>query len=237
MASWIETLAFLVPNIIVPVAGLLLAAFAFFVFLRSQSFSIKAGSFRVEALNKEADEIRSRLEQPTNGEDPSARQYALLKEYHSQGLAQSKISFWFSLLFASFGFLIIVISIFSYVGFSPSAPQNAAASPGLLDSVGRPIFTLVAGTVIEAVAALFFVQSNKARQLMTDFFDKARLDRKLDESLALASQIDNQNIAARLKAFLAISFAEINPDQSILMNIFSEPGTDTSTAKPLEPST
>jgi hypothetical protein len=35
------------------------------------------------------------------------------------------------------------------------------------------------------VSALFFVQSNRARNLMTAFFDKLRQDRSLEEALRL----------------------------------------------------
>lgn len=46
-------------------------------------------------------------------------------EYHRQSIAQSRISFWFSLIFASLGFLIIATSVFTYTdkttsGWSPA---------------------------------------------------------------------------------------------------------------------
>ena len=106
-----------------------------------------------------------------------------MREYHAQGLSQSRVSFWFSLTFASLGFAIIALS----VGLFLQRIDNPSA--GWLDTAGKPIFTLVAGTVIDAVSALFFVQSNKARQLMTEFFDKLRVDRKLDEALRLMTEI------------------------------------------------
>ena len=101
----------------------------------------------------------------------TAPQYALLREYHAQGLSQSRISFWFSLVFASLGFAIIAFSIVLFTQQSGDTWSGA----------GKPLFALVAGTIIDAVSALFFVQSNKARQLMTEFFDKLRTDRKLNE--------------------------------------------------------
>jgi hypothetical protein len=39
------------------------------------------------------------------------QQYVLLRAYHAQGLAQSKISFWFSLIFASIGFSVIMLGV------------------------------------------------------------------------------------------------------------------------------
>jgi hypothetical protein len=94
--------------------------------------------------------FRRRISEPGDAQ-AADKQYLLLREYHAQGLAQSKISFWFSLVFAALGFAVIVSAIFTL-------------QPGerLLDQ-GRTFISLVAGTVIDAVAALFFVQSNKAR--------------------------------------------------------------------------
>jgi hypothetical protein len=61
----------------------------------------------------EVDDIRHRLEDAGNT-DKGSQQYVLLREYHAQGLAQSRMSFWFSLIFASIGFAVIALSI----GFS-----------------------------------------------------------------------------------------------------------------------
>jgi hypothetical protein len=80
------------------------------------------------------------------------------------------------------GFAIIALSIGIFL-------QGTPAASGWLESAGKPAFTLIAGTIIDAVAALFFVQSNKARQLMTEFFDKLRVDRKLDEALSLMKEM------------------------------------------------
>ncbi len=78
------------------------------------------------------------------------------------------------------------------------------------------MFTLVAGTVIDAVAALFFVQSNKARELMTEFFDKLRVDRKLDEALRLMSDISDPIVASCVKGIAALTFAEVTMDSAVL---------------------
>ena len=39
--------------------------------------------------------------EPADEVEAADKQYLLLREYHAQGLAQSKISFWFSLIFAA----------------------------------------------------------------------------------------------------------------------------------------
>jgi hypothetical protein len=39
--------------------------------------------------------------------NPTEKQFLLLSEHHAQGLAQSRISFWFSLISATVGFIVI----------------------------------------------------------------------------------------------------------------------------------
>lgn len=135
------------------------------------------------------------------------RQYLLMREYHAQGLAQSKISFWFSLVFASLGFAVIVSAA---VTLQPDEKVFAQ---------GRTVVTLIAGTVIDAVAALFFVQSNKARQLMVAFFDRLRSDRKLDEALRLVGAIDDPGLRSRLQGLIAMHFVEAKTSDPFLTRL------------------
>jgi hypothetical protein len=134
----------------------------------------------------------------------SERQYQLLRQYHSQGLEQSKISFWFSLIFAALGFVVIITATFTM----ESGVQ--------LTAQGRAFITLLAGTIIDAVAALFFVQSNKARELMTNFFDRLRADRKLEEALNLCREIKDKNIQSKVQTLLTLRFTEIQINDGLL---------------------
>lgn len=120
-------------------------------------------------------------------------------EYHRQSIAQSRVSFWFSLIFASLGFLLIASSVFAY-----------SEKTGYLG--------VVAGTVIDAVAALFFYQSNRARKLMADFFDRLRADRKIEEALKLCDAIDDEVIQNGLRTKLALHFSGLdNSDETLKM--------------------
>ena len=165
------------------------------------------GASGVRGLEAEMEQVRRRISEPMAQADAANKQYLLLREYHAQGLAQSKISFWFSLIFAALGFAVIVSAIFTL-------------QPGehLLEQ-GRTFITLIAGTVIDAVAALFFVQSNKARQLMVDFFDRLRNDQKLEESLRLAVAIEDPELKGRLHTLLSLSFADIKPTDGFLSSM------------------
>ena len=179
-------------------------------------------ALKISGIDEEANRIRARLSSVlTEDESKLNRQYALLQEYHAQGLAQSKISFWYSLLFATIGFGIIILSVLSYL-ISPEVYRESAT---MVEKAGKPIFAVVAGTIIDAVAGLFFVQSNKARQLMTDFFDKLRVDRKLDESLGLLSQIEDKTVSSRTKALLALNFAEVKITDDLFRRVVSFDGS------------
>lgn len=138
------------------------------------------------------------------------RQFLLLKQYHSQGLAQSRISFWFSLIFAALGFIVIVISILTVDQTKSFWSQPSS------------IISLISGTIIDAVSALFFVQSSKSRELMSTFFDKLRTDRKIEESLKLADGITDELLKSKLKMILSLHFAEIVTSESIVSIIFKE---------------
>jgi hypothetical protein len=115
-----------------------------------------------------------------------------LTQYHATSLAQSRFSFWFSIIAAALGFVVIL------------AGASALLFGGDLNSA---ILGVVSGTIIDAVAALFFRQSNEARRLMTDFFDKLRLDRQFNESLRLCEAIPDLEMQSRIKAQMCLFFA------------------------------
>jgi hypothetical protein len=197
---------------ILPSLTILTAILAMLIFLSRGS--IQVGKFRFDFEKATAERVRERIKEDiAEGASP---QNALMREYHAQGLSQSRVSFWFSLTFASLGFAMIALA----VGVFLQRIDNPNA--GWLETAGKPLFTLIAGTVIDAVSALFFVQSNKARQLMTEFFDKLRVDRKLDEALRLMSEIPDPTIASRIKGIVALTFSEVAIDNSILSAMLSK---------------
>lgn len=204
-----------------------LGALAALVILGVKRLKLGTLEFEVErALSGKAlvkpDQATTSSNRPPHTTALGRQQYTLLEEYHSQGLAQSKISFWFSLIFAAIGFSVVIFAIALYLREEPAAGET------LTSSLQKPGFTLVAGTVIEAVAALFFVQSNRARQLMTEFFDRLRIDRKLDESLRLAAEISDTEIQSCLMAVLSLSFADVSAEKvlaQVLGKTLSQPSS------------
>jgi hypothetical protein len=113
--------------------------------------------------------------------------------YYGQILAQSKISFWFSLIFASLGFVVIIVAVFLYTS----------------GSVGATVAQFTAGVIMDAVAALFFVQSRNAQKSMGEFFDKLRRDRQHLESRTLCENIGSPVARDALRIELSLHYAEV----------------------------
>ncbi|WP_374582923.1 hypothetical protein [Frankia sp. CiP3] len=134
--------------------------------------------------------------------DIEERRYRLLRQYSSQGLAQSQTSFLVNIVFSSLGFLVIMVGV-----------VLAVMNRGVAESV----IPVVSGTVVNAVGALFSIQDRRARGTMEKFFDKLRDDRKLDDALALISGVPDDVTRSRLQALLALHFANV-PNIEILFN-------------------
>lgn len=190
-------------NTLVPVGAVAISVISAIVAMGRGK--LKFGQLMIDFDRSASSEIRERLSS-AEGHESGFRQYALLREYHAQGLAQSRVSFWFSLTFASIGFAVIALGV--GIVLQREEPTGGSLMQ-VVSGAGKPALTIISGTIIDAVAALFFVQSNKARQLMTEFFDKLRMDRKLDEALKLAEQIPEPLVSSRLKAVLALHFVDV----------------------------
>lgn len=114
-------------------------------------------------------------------------------EYHTQGLAQSNISFWFSLGSSVVGFIVII-------SFAIFGKENA--------DIG-----LFAGTIIEIVAALFFYMYKNSNKTMIEFFEKLRKDANTTSALDIAKTIDDVKIRDQAKVKLALHLIGIDEDK------------------------
>jgi hypothetical protein len=161
---------------------------------------VRLGGFEIEATARERAQVKALVDSVTMSGNESAAPFETeqLAQYYAQVLAQSKISFWFSLLFASLGFAVVVIAGFRYT----SAAGGAAVAQ------------FIAGIVMDAVAALFFVQSKNAQAAMGDFFDKLRRDRQQVESRRLCESVTSTSARDALRVQLSLHYAEVaNRDQ------------------------
>jgi hypothetical protein len=165
---------------------------------------IKMGNLvELSADTPERKEIRSAIAQTVSSKDDIPFEVEQLTNYYSQILSQSKISFWFSLVFASLGFVAILFAAFFY---------NAETS-------GSTVAQFIAGTIMEAVASLFFVQSKNAQKSMGDFFDKLRSDRLHLESRKMCEAIEDTKTQDSVKLHLSLHYAGVSNAESIAKNI------------------
>ena len=161
---------------------------------------LKLGAFEFEASEQDREEVRRLIAAASQiREEEIPFETEQLALYYRQVLSQSKISFWFSLIFASLGFAVIVAAGFLYTG------SNAGAT----------VAQFIAGLVMDAVAALFFTQSRSAQKAMSEFFDKLRRDRQHLESRRLCDAITDPLLQNVLRLQLALHYAEIEDSSSV----------------------
>lgn len=153
---------------------------------------IEAERVRAELDKSPVEAVAAPPQHDGGGEDKSFR---ILKEYATQQLAQSRVSFRMTLLFAALGFAIVCVGVFIAI---------------IRDDVADAVIPVVAGAVVEATAALFFVNNSRAQRTTIEFFDKIRDDRRLEEALALGRGLGDRDLAARLQVHLALQFSGVD---------------------------
>lgn len=205
------------------VIAVIVSVVSLFLALRSGVLRrIKLGAFEIEATPKEKEQAKALIEMvasPTREQIPFETEQ--LAQYYAQVLAQSKTSFWFSLIFASMGFLVIIIAVFLYSS----------------NNTGATVAQLIAGVIMDAVASLFFVQSKNAQKSMGEFFDKLRRDRMQVESRTLCESLQNPNAKDALRIQLSLYYAGIEKSDQIAQNIILGTLDHNNPVSPIERST
>lgn len=163
---------------------------------------IRLGNLELAGSDGRNSEIESTIRRSLNKEEIPF-EVEQLTNYYSQILAQSKVSFWFSLVFASLGFVAILLAAFLYTD----------------GNQGTTVAQFVAGVIMEAVASLFFVQSRNAQESMGDFFDKLRKDRLHMESRKLCDAIESQFVKDSLKLNLSLHYGGVEAAEGIAKQI------------------
>jgi hypothetical protein len=165
---------------------------------------VRLGAFEIEASPKDAQVFRKALElRGTEGAKDIPFEIEQLTNYYSQILGQSKVSFWFSLIFASLGFAIIVVAAFLYTDGSGTAT----------------VAQFIAGIIMDAIAGLFFVQSHNAQKSMGEFFDKLRNDRLHMESRKLCDTVQDPAAQDALRVHLSLHYSGAANAESIARHI------------------
>lgn len=118
------------------------------------------------------------------------------KNYHEQRLSQSKwafrLSFWASIV----GFCVIIKSL------SISLKVENIQWPGI-----------VSGTVIEAVAALFYTLSNKANEKISEFFKELTKDSNVKDALKLIDKISDDGVRDELLVKISLHLSGIDEEK------------------------
>ena len=116
-------------SVALPLITFLIAVIAAFTFLGRGR--VQLGKFSFDFDKNTEERFKAKIsEDIAKGDLP---QNALMREYHTQGLSQSRISFWFSLIFASLGFAIIALAVGIFL------QRDANPNAGWLDTAGKPI--------------------------------------------------------------------------------------------------
>ena len=126
----------------------------------------------------------------------------LIKNHHQQALLQANVQFWFSIIAAFIGFVSIMIVIFF--------PSNTAWYEDLINAIP--------GIISEAVSVLFFAQSKETRQQSSDFLNRLRQDRQYEKSIAIANEIKDEQLKAKLKAEIALHLCGISKSPNDLQS-------------------
>jgi xanthine/uracil/vitamin C permease (AzgA family) len=175
-------------------AGILLAtvgaAASFYGALRTGALS----SVTIESLGFKAtlsSEDVAALDSPESDQPFESR---ALAKYDNHALTRANISFWFSLIFASIGFGVIIFAFATHTA----------------DDIWGTVIKATSGAVIDAVSSLFFVQSTNAQKAMSEFFEKLRLDRLNAEARELLNGIENAERRDQLKAQLVLKYSGID---------------------------
>lgn len=181
------------------IAGLAVLVTLFAAFRAGAIKRLVLGPFTIER-GEEIDQARALIaEVQHQASERVPYETEQLARYYGQVLAQSKMSFWFSLVFASLGFMVIIAAALLYSA----------------DRQGATVASFLAGVVIDAVAGLFFVQSKDAQRSMAEFFDKLRKDRQQSDSRVLCDGIEDPTLKDALRVQLALYYAGVDGHQAI----------------------
>lgn len=114
------------------------------------------------------------------------------ERYHDQGLKQAKIGFWFGIVGASIGLIVIIVA---------------------LCFLEDKLWGSISGIVIECVSLLIFRISDNAIARMGDFFDILGKDNDKIRAIDLTNSIKDDKTKAELSVKLALHLAGINEDK------------------------
>lgn len=156
-------------------------------------------------------------------------QSSMLTQIYSHGLAQAKVSFFVSIVFGMVGSAVLLTGVGLAIVHADSNGSRYAA-----------IVTQTAGAVIDLLAGVFFLQSNRTRRDMgaqgVMLRDDGRFDRRLKAASVLSDNISEEALRNQVRAQMALqlvggqldaSAAADSPDEADGANAESSPADET----------
>jgi len=181
-----------------------------------------AAGLRFGQVTVEAGIKRVRRDLSPASAPPAEKEERLRDEIASYSLAQAKATFVISLTAAVVGFVFILFGL--GVVLYTMLTAGHATGDGLLTQSGiLGAASTVSGIVTEAVAVLFFRQTDRTRQVMLDTFDRLREDRKLDEVLWFLKDEDSAlgaEVRETVAALVSLKFAGYVPDNGTAADLY-----------------
>jgi len=164
--------------------------------------------------------LEARLGELEKDREANHYDFAVQREYHALGLAQSKISFTLGYVFGAVGAVVILAGAVKLLFFSDSDSQVAVG-----------IFTAIAGAIPEALAGLLFVSASRDGTRMTENFDRGRADRDLAAAQRIAAEMEDRELGNRLQAVIALSMARSDVTDTALRLVGGDGRSLTTTAE------
>ncbi|GAA1185361.1 hypothetical protein GCM10009654_48770 [Streptomyces hebeiensis] len=142
----------------------------------------------------------------------------MLTEIYSHGLAQAKLSFFVSLVFAACGSAVLLSGVVLAISHSARDGQQYAT-----------ITTQTSGVVINLLAGVFFMQSNRARKDMGEqgvmLREDSRSGRNLKAAGVLVDSISDEELRDKVRGQMALQLVE---SDALLFANPDSPGPDAS---------
>ncbi|MER6351193.1 hypothetical protein ABT186_04905 [Streptomyces sp. NPDC001634] len=127
----------------------------------------------------------------------SDAQESMLTRIYTHGLAQAKLSFFVSLAFAVIGSTVLLFGVWLAILHADTNGNRYGA-----------IVTQTSGAVIDILAGVFFLQSNRTRRDMGSqgvmLRDDSRFDRRLKAATVLSDNISEERLRNTVRAQIAL---------------------------------
>ncbi|MGM1057849.1 TRADD-N-associated membrane domain-containing protein [Saccharothrix sp. Mg75] len=146
----------------------------------------------------------------------SERRQSFLFDFYSQAFKQAEITFRMSFIFMAIGAAVVLVG--------GGLALLRGGGPGLNYAA---LVSSVSGVIIGTCGGAFALHANRARKHLTEQAEKIekdlQSDRRVQQTLQLIEQVDDQVLRDRLKSVTAMRALDVEPDaQTVTSHLLSE---------------